>query len=91
MNAVIEDGDGIEEYTWTDGEDKIRFGDQLTEDRKNALLSKFPQVVHLEGRIRYLIESGRQIVYQFDKSLIGFLRPTEKKSTKNLTKWSEVE
>ncbi len=40
VNAVIEDGDGIKEYTWTDGEEKIRRKKAI-----NTMLSRYPQVV----------------------------------------------
>ena len=47
VNAVIEDGDGIEGYRWVDTKGKIQFGTQLSEDRKEELqnlLRKFQTV-----------------------------------------------
>ena len=46
MNAVFEDGDGIEEYQWTNGY-QPQFGQQLSFDQKEEvrqLLSQFHQV-----------------------------------------------
>ena len=40
VNAVIEDGDGIEGYQWVDTIGKIQFGTQLSEDRQERRASK---------------------------------------------------
>ena len=47
VNSVIEDGEGIEEYQWTNRGQDVQFGQQLPEDKKkeiHQLLSKYRQV-----------------------------------------------
>ena len=47
VNAVIEDGDGLEEHQWTNTTGDIQFGEQVPESRRreiHSVLSKFPQV-----------------------------------------------
>ena len=60
VNTVIEDGDGIEEYQWTNG-DKAQFGQHLSSDQQTELkqlLSEFPQVTKDSlGRINHKIRT----------------------------------
>ena len=47
VNSVIEDGEEIEEYQWTNRRQDVQFGAQLPEDKKkeiHQLLSKYRRV-----------------------------------------------
>ena len=93
MNSVIEDGEGIEEYQWTNRGQDVQFGQQLPEDKKkeiHQLLSKYRQVtkdtpVHTDRTTHMIRTTDSTPIRQ--KS---YHKPTKERYMKNWNTWRRM-